>query len=219
MGKRKGNRNATVTAEATESTKIKTGEVTSLAFQRKVKELGGDISSSTTPAKFLEVMEEISGKDLTNNCTSETVLEIVNSGEPTPVVPKIELKGADNIDPAGATPEDNPGIVANVDKYSIIKGDNTITIVDGGIEAYIGGNIDEPRKWVGFLVDLNVKAQGEGYNIEDVDYSDAARWGAENDTTFLMWLTVEGGNREITFKNVEDETDTVTIAINFTEED
>ena len=117
MGKKRNTKSNAVEPVVTESAKIKTGEVTSLAFQRKVKELGGDISSSTTPAKFLEVMEEISGKDLTNNCTSETVLEIVNSGEPTPVVPTIELKGADNIDPAGATPEDNPGIAANADKY------------------------------------------------------------------------------------------------------
>ena len=219
MGKRKGNKNATVTAEATESAKIKTGVSTSLQFQRKIKELGGEISSSTTPGKFVEVLSTISGKEITNNCTNETVLEIVNSGEPTPVVPKIELKGADNIDPAGAQPSDNPGIAANADKYSVSYVGDTITIVDGGIEAYIGGNIDEPRKWVGFLVDLNVKAQGEGYNIEDVDYTDAVRWGAENDTTFLMWLTVEGGNREITFKNVEDETDTVVVKINFTEED
>ena len=120
------------------------------------------------------------------------------------------------MDVSGATAQDNPGIVENGDKYEVAKEGNTILVTDEGLIPYIGGNIDEPKKWVGILVDLGVKVQGTEYNIEDVDYSDAARWGAENDTTFIMWLTTEKGG-EYTFTNLEDNKDKITITVEFAE--
>ena len=130
--------------------------------------------------------------------------------------PVIEFKSAERMDVSGATAQDNPGIVENGDKYEVVKDENTILVTDDGLIPYIGGNIDEPKKWVGILVDLGVKVQGTEYNIEDVDYSDAARWGAENDTTFIMWLTTEKGG-EYTFTNLEDSEDKITITVEFAE--
>lgn len=135
--------------------------------------------------------------------------------EPVPVE-QINFKSAARMDVTGATEGDNPGIVENGDKYEVVKEDNTILVTDEGLIPYIGGNIDEPKKWVGILVDLGVKVKGKEYNIEDVDYSDAARWGAENDTTFIMWLTTEKGG-EYTFTNLEDSEDKITITVEFAE--
>ena len=126
----------------------------------------------------------------------------------------IEFRSAERMDVSGATPQDNPGIVENGDKYEVVKDGNTILVTDEGLIPYVGGNIDEPKKWVGILVDLGVKVQGTEYNIEEVDYTEAARWGAENDTTFLMWLTTEkGGN--YTFTNVDNDEDTIILTVDF----
>lgn len=129
-------------------------------------------------------------------------------------VPTIDLVSAAKIDVSGATETDNPGIVENGDKYEVAYDGNTISITDNGLIPYIGGNIDEPRKWVGFLVDLGVKVQGKeetGYHIEDVDYSDAARWGAETDTTFIMWIPIERVGESFDFYDVENPEDFGTI--------
>ena len=109
------------------------------------------------------------------------------------------------------------GIVENTGKYSVSKSGNTITVVDEGLIPYVGGNVDEPKKWVGILVDLGVKAQGTTYHIEPEDYNDAERWGAQNDTTFIMWVYTEKGGT-YTFTNVDDPTDTVSLTLVFTEE-
>ena len=130
--------------------------------------------------------------------------------------PTIDFKSAVKMDVSGATEGDNPGIVANADKYSVTKNGNTITVTDEGLEAYVGGDINEPKKWVGILVDLGVEVQGTNYYILPEDYNDAARWGAENDTTFILWLTTEQGGT-YTFKNVNDEEDTIAITVEFTE--
>ena len=135
--------------------------------------------------------------------------------EPVPT-PEIEFRSAERMDVSGATPQDNPGIAENGDKYEVSKEGNTITVLDDGLIPYIGGNIDEPKKWVGILVDLGVKVNGTEYSIEDVDYSDAARWGAENDTTFIMWLTTEQGG-DFTFTNVENAEDNITLTVDFIE--
>ena len=108
------------------------------------------------------------------------------------------------------------GITENDGKYTVRKSGNTITVTDDGLIAYVGGNIAEPKKWVGILVDLNTRAIGTTYGIEPEDYSDAARWGATNDTTFIMWLTTEQGGTYV-FKNAEDETDTLSLTVTFEE--
>ena len=90
-------------------------------------------------------------------------------------------------------PEIILGILENDGKYSVSKSGDTITVIDEGLVPYIGGNIPTEKKWVGILVDLGAKAVGTTYGIEPEDYADAARWGATNDTTFVMWLTTEQG--------------------------
>ena len=146
---------------------------------------------------------------ITFNKDKEVVVTLEKEVE---LEPSIKLVEARKIDVSGATEQDNPGIVENEDKYEVSKEDNNITVSDNGLIPYIGGNIEEPRKWFGLLVDFGVKVQGTEYNIEDVDYEDAARWGAENDTTFVMWLNTENIG-DFTFTSVENEEDTVTISV------
>jgi len=126
----------------------------------------------------------------------------------------INFKTVSKLDVANATSSDNVGIINNIDKYDVAKEGKTITIYDNGIEAYIGGNSLLPKKWVGILVDLGTKVQGSTYTIEDVDYSDARRWGATNDTTFVMWITPDKEGT-FTFTNVEEPTDTIELTIKF----
>ncbi len=132
-------------------------------------------------------------------------------------VAPIDFKTATKIDVTNATSSDNPGITANINKYDVTKDGNTITVTDRRIIPYIGGNIPTAKKWVGILVDLGVKVQGTTYTIEAVDYADAQRWGATNDTTFIMWLTTEQGGT-FTFTNVDEPTDTINITVTFEED-
>ena len=131
---------------------------------------------------------------------------------------KARLKYATTIDMSAATNGDNPGIALNNGKYTVLYRDNKITVKDKNIIPYVGGNSSEPKKWVGILVDLNVKVEGtSGYTIEPEDYTEAARWGAKSDTTFVMWLTTEKGGT-YTFKNIEDETNTFELEVEFVQE-
>lgn len=146
---------------------------------------------------------------VTFNKDKEVIVTLEKEVEPEPSIKLVEAR---KINVSGATEQDNQGIVENEDKYEVSKEDNNITVSDNGLIPYIGGNIEEPRKWFGLLVDFGVKVQGTEYNIEDVDYEDAARWGAENDTTFVMWLNTENIG-DFTFTSVENEEDTVTISV------
>ena len=132
---------------------------------------------------------------------------------------KLRLKYASTIDTTNANAYES-NIAQNSDRYTVLYRDNKITVKDKNIIPYIGGNInDVAKKWVGILVDLNVRVVGtSGYNIEDVDYTDAARWGAKSDTTFIMWLTTERGGT-YTFAQADDETKTITIEVEFVQEE
>ncbi|MCR4581876.1 MAG: hypothetical protein K5666_05175 [Bacilli bacterium] len=132
---------------------------------------------------------------------------------------KVRLKYASALDVKNADILDNQGIVNNDGKYSVLYRDNTIVIEDKGLIPYIGGNDSEnTHKWVGILVDLNVKVRGTGnYNIENVDYTDATRWGAKSETTFVMWLNTEKGGT-YTFANIDDETNTFELNVQFTQQ-
>lgn len=121
-----------------------------------------------------------------------------------------------NVAKAGAGEED---IIYNTAHCSVSFVDNTITILDEGLRAYVGGPYTEPKKWVGLLVDLNTKVQGDIYTVEEIDYEDAQRWGAANDTTFVMWVTPDINGKTIKFTNANDDTQVVEITIDFTEED
>ena len=86
---------------------------------------------------------------------------------------------------------DNEGIRDNADKFTVTKKDgNTIVINDTGFVPYVGGwDSNNAHKWYGFIVDFGVRVDGVGgYGIEDVDRTDAARWGATSETAFIMWL-------------------------------
>ena len=275
--------------------KLQTGISTDMDFIKAMKERGQDVKAEFPAETLRDQLDELSEETkVTFDSTNETILEVVNEGEPGPEpkeevtvtfdvngleegdephvtvgeevitelpaelkeekgtelpysvtcegyldaegtikfnkdkevtvtmekepipVPVIDFKSAVRMDVSGATAQDNPGIVENGDKYEVVKEGNTILVTDDGLVPYIGGDIDEPKKWVGILVDLGVKVQGTRYYIMPEDYSDAARWGAENDTTFLMWLTTEQGGT-LTFKNVENEEDTIDITVEFAE--
>lgn len=275
--------------------KLQTGISTDMDFIKAMKERGQDVKAEFPAETLRDQLDELSEETkVTFDSTNETILEVVNEGEPGPEpkeevtvtfdvngleegdephvtvgeevitelpaelkeekgtelpysvtcegyldaegtikfnkdkevtvtmekepipVPVIEFKSATRMDVSGATAQDNPGIVENGDKYEVVKEGNTILVTDDGLVPYIGGDIDEPKKWVGILVDLGVKVQGTRYYIMPEDYSDAVRWGAENDTTFIMWLTTEQGGT-LTFKNVDNEEDTIDITVEFAE--
>lgn len=130
-----------------------------------------------------------------------------------------QLKSATDINTAKSVVAGEENIRVNAAKCSIVAGDDKITVIDEGLVPYVGGPYTEPKKWVGLLVDLNTKVQGDIYNIEDVDYEEAGRWGASNDTTFVMWITPDRNGDVIRFTNIEDETQYVDITIEFTEAD
>jgi hypothetical protein len=130
-----------------------------------------------------------------------------------------QLKSATDINTAKSVDPSEENIRVNASKCSIVVDEDKITVVDEGLVPYVGGPSVEPKKWVGLLVDLNTKVQGDIYNIEDVDYTEAKRWGASNDTTFIMWITPDRNGDVIRFTNVEDESQFVDITIEFTEGD
>lgn len=135
-------------------------------------------------------------------------------GERVNPLEKTFLRSATDINTAKSVREDEANIRTNAAKCSVEFKDNKIIITDEGLIEYIGGNIDTPKKWVGLLVDMNTKVVGSGYTIEDIDYEDAKRWGASNDTTFVMWLTTEKSG-VYTFTNVDDATQKVDLIVEF----
>lgn len=183
------------------------GDELLIEFPAEVTRIKGTTETLTVEAEGYITVEQSVDFDIDKTITATLEKE-------EPQTEKIDFKSAARLDVSGATPQDNPGIAENGDKYTVAIEGNTITVTDDGLIPYVGGNIDEPKKWVGILVDLGVKVTGSQYNIEDVDYTDAARWGAENDTTFIMWLTTEQG-QDFTFTNVNDETDSITLTVAF----
>ena len=142
-----------------------------------------------------------------------------DTAEETAIKVKAEtqLKSGILINTSKSTSEGEADIRYNTGHCSVLTNGDIITIVDEGLKAYVGGPYPEPKKWVGLLVDLNTKVQGDIYNIEEIDYSDAKRWGATNDTTFVMWVTPDISGKEIIFTNINDETQFVKLTIEFTE--
>ena len=104
------------------------------------------------------------------------------------------LVDASRLDVSNAVPDDNPGITLNNDKFDIYTSGYKITIIDKGLEEYVGCGYNTENKCVGFLVDFGTKVDGiKGYGIEPQDYDDAPRWGATTDTAFIMWLSKNDG--------------------------
>ena len=129
---------------------------------------------------------------------------------------KINFTSASAINTANATEHDNPWIANNKDKYKVTRSDNTISILDEWLTPYVWWNKEDPRRRVWILVDLWVKVKWDSnYTIEDVDYSEAERWGATNDSTFIMWLTEEEWSNTYTFTNINDPKDTIDITVEF----
>lgn len=174
------------------------------------------VAEGVTTVTIKLVLED---KDKDGNVINTTVL-LTKDADVTVVpqrgITQLELVSATTLDITEMEESDNEGIRENANNYSVTKSGNTITVTDNGLIPYVGGNIAEPKKWVGILVDLKNRATGTVYTIEDIDYADAARWGATTNTTFVMWLTTEQGGT-YTFTNVEDETDTIDITVEFTE--
>lgn len=172
-----------------------------------------------------DINDEFDGLVLTIGEKSPTQEEIEKMIEDAVTIAKEEsyikaktetqVKSATDINTSKSISASEENIRINASKCSIVSSNNTITITDEGLIEYVGGPYPEPKKWVGLLVDLNTKVQGDIYNIEDIDYTDAKRWGASNDTTFVMWVTPDISGKVITFTNVEDETQKVELTIEF----
>ncbi|MCR4581877.1 MAG: hypothetical protein K5666_05180 [Bacilli bacterium] len=133
---------------------------------------------------------------------------------------ELSLVSTDTIDWTKATNNDNPGIVLNAGRYSVAYENNTITVDDISMIPYKGGNLpNEDHKWIGIVVDLGANVQGTElngltYNIDEIDRSDARRWGATTDTAFVMWIRT-GENRTYRFYNMSYPEETIDINVNF----
>ena len=159
--------------------------------------------------------------DYTNDYNEET-----NKGDLTyiltrrkPVNKPAGLVDASRLDISKATENDNPGIALNNDKFDISTSGYKITIVDNGLEEYVGCGYNTANKCVGFLVDFGTKVDGiKGYGIEPQDYTDAPRWGATTDTAFVMWLSKDDGGT-YKFRSKTNSSDVYDLTVEFLDEE
>lgn len=107
----------------------------------------------------------------------------------------------------------------NNDRVSFNVDGNVITITENDqLKAYNNGYAT--REWYGFLIDLGIDKEfvstNEGYIIEEIDKSDAERFGGVGNQ-FIIWL--DGNSTDetttITFTNANDSNDTLTLTFKF----
>ena len=131
---------------------------------------------------------------------------------------KLQLMTAYKLDATNRdTTNDNPGVIANLDKYEVYAKDgNTVVITDKGLEAFVGGNSPEAKKWVGIIINTGFTVQGTGYTVEEIDRDDARSWGADSNDGFIVWITADQ-DRTITFKDINDPSSSIDITFKFVE--
>ena len=141
--------------------------------------------------------------------------------EPQPeALEKLQLKDSTNIDTSQIL--DDPfgtNIKFNQDAISVDYNKNIITVTENVLmKSWNNGYLD--AKWYGILVDLGIPKDrvttAEGYTIEDIDKTDAGRFGATNDNQFVLWLKGNDPSRVITFIDKETN-EALAITINFNE--
>ena len=110
-------------------------------------------------------------------------------------------------------------MVYNNERVSFDVEGNVVTITElDPLKSYNNGY--DNREWYGFLIDLGIGSEyvgtTGGYGIEDIDVTDAYRFGGTGDQ-FIIWLN--GNNTDeiktITFTNAKDASDTLTLTFKF----
>ena len=136
----------------------------------------------------------------------------------------LELTGAVNVDTTEVVDDTYGDLIKyNQESISVTQSGNVITVTEDRFMKSWDNTVAE-GKWYAILVDLgidkdNVEAIG-GYTIEEVDKTDADRFGAENNNQFVLWLRgdVTDTSRTITFRDkTTSETTDVTIEFKATD--
>ena len=164
----------------------------------------------------LDESRELTFKHKDNNDVTETIIVNVLTNYPT-----LNLNDIKKLDLSNVLEEEPyyEEMNYNNERVDISKEENTINIKElKPLKKYNNGYMEE--EWYGFIIDLGINPKRivtEGYTIEEIDILDAKRLGATSDTGFVIWLRGSDIDKTqtITFKNLDDEEDTLTITFNF----
>ena len=164
----------------------------------------------------LDESRELTFKHKDNNDVTETIIVNVLTNYPT-----LNLNDIKKLDLSNVLEEEPyyEEMNYNNERVDISKEENTINIKElKPLKKYNNGYMEE--EWYGFIIDLGINPKrivAEGYTIEEIDILDAKRLGATSDTGFVIWLRGSDIDKTqtITFKNLDDEEDTLTITFNF----
>lgn len=132
--------------------------------------------------------------------------------------PVLELKSAQTIDfdSVNLAPSEDPNghIVHNQKSIDIVQKGGVITVTKKQpLHSYLNAS-GMTKQWYAMLLDFGVdpaKLKADGYTINPEDITEAKRFGATNDTTFIVWL--DASNRTLSFKNKDDESTVGTVSI------
>lgn len=93
----------------------------------------------------------------------------------------------------------------NENSFTINNEGNTITINQTAPFQTYDNGAGLSQKWYGLLLDLGIARENviavAGYSFDSGETEDefATQWGATNDNQFIIWLSEENGNVEMTF--------------------
>lgn len=130
----------------------------------------------------------------------------------------LELKSAQTIDfdSVNLDPTEDPSghIVYNQKSIDIVQKGGVITVTKKQpLHSYLNAS-GMTKQWYAMLLDFGVNPanlKADGYTINPEDITEAKRFGATNDTTFIVWL--DASNRTLSFKNKDDENIVGTVSI------
>ena len=109
----------------------------------------------------------------------------------------------------------------NENSFTINNEGNTITINQTAPFQTYDNGAGLSQKWYGLLLDLGIARENviavAGYSFDSGETEDefATQWGATNDNQFILWLSEENGNVEITFGDRDSLHEDVEISIIF----
>ncbi len=163
----------------------------------------------------LDETRELVFRHKNNNDITDTITVNVVTDYPT-----LTFNGITKLDFTNIPETENyyDNMLYNNERVSFGVEGNVVTITEiDQLKSYNNGF--DTREWYGFLIDLGIDPQditAEGYGIEEIDITDAHRFGATGNQ-FIIWL--DGNNidetKNITFKNVNDVNDTITVTFNY----
>ncbi len=181
------------------------------------KRLGADTDTAFVIwLNALDKTREMTFKHKNNNDVSYTITINILTDYPT-----LSLDSVTKLDLTNVTEEElyYEEMIYNNERVEISKEENTINVKElKPLKKYNNGYMEE--EWYGFIIDLGIdpsKIVADSYTIEEIDITDAQRLGATSDTEFVIWLRGADIDKTqtITFKNLDDKYDTLTITFNF----